>query len=68
MVGGLEHFLFFHILGIIPTHEVIFFRGVGIPVYHQPVMDNYLIFMDIEGIMMGIPVPISRSNKLIGDS
>jgi hypothetical protein len=31
-------------------------------------MDNYLIFMDIEGIMMGIPVPISRSNKLIGDS
>jgi hypothetical protein len=36
MVGGLEHFLFFHILGIIPTDEVIFFRGVGIPVYHQP--------------------------------
>ena len=29
-------FLFFHILGIIPTDEVIFFRGVGIPVYHQP--------------------------------
>jgi len=31
LVGGLEH-LFVHILGrIIPTDEVIFFRGVGIP-------------------------------------
>ena len=29
MVGGLEHFLFFHIFGIrIPTDELIFFRGV----------------------------------------
>jgi hypothetical protein len=28
----LEHFLFFHILGIIiPTDEFIFFRGAGIP-------------------------------------
>ena len=28
MVGGLEHFLFFHVLGIvIPTDEPIFFRG-----------------------------------------
>ena len=32
LVGGLEHFLFFHILGIIiPTDELIFFRGVDIP-------------------------------------
>ena len=32
LVGGLEHFLFFHILRIIiPTDELIFFRGVGIP-------------------------------------
>ena len=32
LVGGLEHFLFFHILGIIiPTDELIFFRGVGQP-------------------------------------
>ena len=32
LVGCLEHFLFFHILGIIiPTDELIFFRGVGIP-------------------------------------
>jgi len=32
LFGGLEHFLFFHILGrIIPTDEVIFFRGLGIP-------------------------------------
>ena len=35
LVGGLEHFLFFHILGIIiPTDELIFFKGV----YHQPVL------------------------------
>jgi hypothetical protein len=32
LVGGLEHFLSFHILGIIiPTDKVVFFRGVGIP-------------------------------------
>ena len=35
LVGGLEHFLFFHILGIIiPSDELIFFRGVGLN--HQP--------------------------------
>ena len=29
LVGGLDHFLFFHILGIIiPTDELIFFRGL----------------------------------------
>ena len=29
LVGGLEHFLFFHLLGIIiPTDELIFFRGL----------------------------------------
>ena len=32
LVGGLEHFIFSHILvRIIPTDELIFFRGVGIP-------------------------------------
>ena len=32
LVGGLESFLLFHVLGIIfPTDELIFFRGVGIP-------------------------------------
>ena len=33
MNGGLEHFLCFHSVGnvIIPTDELIFFRGVGIP-------------------------------------
>jgi hypothetical protein len=32
LVGGLEHFIFFHILGIIiPTDELIFFRGVSMP-------------------------------------
>jgi hypothetical protein len=38
LVGGLEHFLFFHILGIIiPTDEFIFFRGGGWN--HQPGKD-----------------------------
>ena len=33
LVGGLEHVLFFHILGMSssPTDELIFFRGLGIP-------------------------------------
>ena len=33
LVGGLEYLLFFHSVGnfIIPTDEVSFFRGVGIP-------------------------------------
>ena len=34
LVGGLEHFLFFAYIGnfiIIPTDELIFFRGVGQP-------------------------------------
>jgi len=35
MVGGLDHVLFFHTLGIIiatdSTDELIFFRGVDIP-------------------------------------
>jgi hypothetical protein len=37
LVGGLDHFLFFHILGtIIPTDELIFFRGMA--KNHQPVL------------------------------
>ena len=33
LVGGLEHFLFFHSVGnvIIPADELIFFRGVAQP-------------------------------------
>ena len=31
LVGGLEHFLFFHILGIIILTDFHIFRGVGIP-------------------------------------
>jgi len=35
LVGGLEHFLFSHTLGrIIPSAELIFFRGVA--KNHQP--------------------------------
>ena len=37
LVGGLEDFVFSHILGmIIPIDELIFFRGVGFN--HQPVI------------------------------
>ena len=37
LVGGLEHVLFFHIFGrIIPTDELIFFRGLAKK--HQPVL------------------------------
>ena len=40
LLGGLEHFLWFHILGIIiPTDEVIFFRGVGQP----PTRNGHLV-------------------------
>ena len=37
MAGGLEHLDFSHHFGnvIIPTDEVIFFRGVGIPPTRQ---------------------------------
>jgi hypothetical protein len=36
LVGGLEHEFYFSIqLGIIPTDELIFFRGVGIPPTRQ---------------------------------
>jgi hypothetical protein len=32
LIGGLEHFILFHILGISRSHlTFIFFRGVGIP-------------------------------------
>jgi hypothetical protein len=46
LVGGLEHFLFLHILGIIiPTDELIFFRGVGQP----PSTTNSHIFQGSQG-------------------
>ena len=42
LVGGLEHFLFFHILGItIPTDELIFFKGVGQPPTSQLLAGNF---------------------------
>ena len=52
LVGGLEHFLFFHILGIIiPTDKLIFFRGVAQP----PTRDEFSIPNLID---KGIPVPM----------
>jgi hypothetical protein len=52
LVGGLEHFLFFHILGIIiPTDKLVFFRGVGQPPTSIPwsndgmfIFNSYLTF------------------------
>ena len=46
LVGGLEHFLFFPSYWeyiIIPTDEVIFFRGVGLN--HQP--DHYISYISV---------------------
>jgi hypothetical protein len=57
LAGGLELFLFFHILGlIIPTDELIFFRVVGIPptrwIYHGYNGYNGIAFVD--GGFMGV--------------
>ena len=47
LVGGLEHFFFFHRLGIVtPTDELIFFRGVGIPPTSHIL---YFDFIDFHG-------------------
>ena len=47
LAGGLEHFLFFHIFGIIiPTDEIIFFRGVGIPPTSKPTSTIHNITID----------------------
>ena len=51
LVGGLEHFLFSHILGIIIPNWVIFFRGVGFN--HQPVT---MIFRLKPPISSGFPL------------
>ena len=54
LVGGLEHFLFFHILGIIiPTDKLIYFRGVGLN--HQP---------DGHGVFFGHQWPAAPWRKL----
>ena len=50
LVGGLEHFLFSHILGItIPTDKLIFFRGVGQPPTRMP------LFLQIPNFRVGWP-------------
>ena len=43
LVGGLEHILFFHILGTIIPFDSYFFRGVGI--YHQPDVHIYTFYL-----------------------
>ena len=49
LVGGLDHFLFSHILGtIIPIDEIIFFRGVA--KNHQPdSLWHSSAFLDVPG-------------------
>ena len=57
LVGGLEHgFYDFPYIGnvIIPTDEVIFFRGVGLN--HQPV--KYMTAWSQKAAMMGLPIII----------
>ena len=44
LVGGLEHFVFFHVLGIIiPIDKLIFFRRVGIPPTSKYLVKTYPI-------------------------
>jgi hypothetical protein len=45
LVGGLEHLLFFHSVGnvIIPTDELIFFRGVGIPPTRKSLYNHIIV-------------------------
>ena len=52
MVGGFKHVLFLHILGIIiPTDELIFFRGVGQPptIYIYIIMDSTVVEAIVSG-------------------
>ena len=59
-VGGLEHVLFFHSAGnfIIPTDEVIFFRGIGVPptryIKRYNVIYIYNIYNNIQTIEVTI--------------
>jgi len=51
LVGGLEpwNFMAFHILGrIIPTDEVIFFRGVGIPPTSTKLKEKVILGFGVE--------------------
>ena len=55
LVGGLEHFSFFHILGIIiPTDELIFFRGVGQPFWLKPFWGLRSILTEVRQRSYGI--------------
>jgi len=49
LLGGLEQFLFFHLLRItIPTDELIFFRGVGQPpTRHTPFINEWISFSSL---------------------
>jgi len=55
LVGALEHFLFFHIIignVIIPTDELIFFRGVGsttnqLPFWEPTILINLGLYSSI---------------------
>ena len=62
LVGGLEHFSFFHIIignVIIPTDELIFFRGVGIPPTSHALtfLESTAAAAELRGRRPGIPDP-----------
>jgi len=64
LVGGLEHFLFFQILGIIiPTDELIFFRGVETT--NQNMSDTFLCFSIFLGASVKEKGAPSHQHKLL---
>ena len=58
LVGGLDHFLIFQYIGnvIIPTDELIFFRGVGIPPTSIPMRRKNNIYIYIQTIIIIVPL------------
>ena len=65
LVGGLEHFLFPHILGISSSQltKLIFFRGVGQPPTSH-ILDIYIYINIVNGYMIHTlphyPIPITQ--------
>ena len=47
LVGGLEHFLFFHILGIIIPTDCHIFRVVGIPPTSSSISSSYIVIIKL---------------------
>ena len=65
LVGGLEHFLFFHILGIAtPTDELIFFRGVAQPPTRSLLTINIIHIIAINILTININSILPTNGRL----